>query len=629
MLQKMRAFSKSIFASIFMGALALSFVVWGIADVFRSRADTYVATVGSEEISYDTFSHEYQRFLKNQAREIGHDITPEQAQKAGLGKIALDRLINRTAIDIVVDGLGLTVNDADVSARIRSMNAFNGPLGGFDRATFEQVLARNNFTEQDFLIGVRGDMERDQIISTVEDGLQVPPGYAHALFSYSTELRAAEYVVLSPQSLGAIAPPSDTELAAYIKAHADRFSTPEYRDVTVAIVGPEDVAGSIKITDAQLQQAYDNAKTTYVIPDKRDVEQITYTDEASAKSARAKIDGGMKFADVAKATGKTVDSRGSVSQDDLGANGAAVFALPLDGVSQPLKNFSTWVLMHVSKITPGKTTTLEQAKPELTKTLTDQMAQNKVIDVANAYTDAVSSGAEIGPAAKKAGMRLVRVPAIDAQGLAPDGSRADLPVDPELLAQIFTAEVGESGDPFQTKTGHTYVVSVEGVTPPKVKSLDVVRAQAIQSWMAEKTAALLKAKSTAMAAEARSSGDLKAIAQKLGSPILSGPAIRRGTADSTFSPALIKSLFSVPPGGIVAGPMGSGSDYIIARVTGVVHPPLPEASPGYQQGLREVAGQFSSDITVLLAKSVRDKKGVKINQPLVDRAIGGGADSGS
>src|ERR1700749_2332506 len=98
MLQQMRAFSKSIFASIFMGALALSFVVWGIADVFRSRADTYVAMVGSEEISYDTFSHEYQRFLKTQGRELGHDITPEEAQKSGLGKIALDRLINRTAI---------------------------------------------------------------------------------------------------------------------------------------------------------------------------------------------------------------------------------------------------------------------------------------------------------------------------------------------------------------------------------------------------------------------------------------------------------------------------------------------------------------------------------------------------
>ena len=81
------------------------------------------------------------------------------------------------------------------------------------------------------------------------------------------------------------------------------------------------------------------------------------------------------------------------------------------------------------------------------------LAQNKLIDISNAYTEAAGSGAEISQAAKKAGMRLIHVPAIDAQGLAPDGTKPALPIDPELLAQIFTAEVGESGDPFQTKTG--------------------------------------------------------------------------------------------------------------------------------------------------------------------------------
>lgn len=628
MLQKMRAFSKSIFASIFMGALALSFVVWGIADVFRSRTDNSVATIGSQEISYDSFSKEYQRFLRQQGQQTGKQITPEEARKEGLGKLVLDRLINRTAIDSVADDLGLTVSDADVSARIRGMSAFNGPLGGFDRATFEQLLAKNNFTEQDFVDGVRGDMQRDQLISPIEDGLQIPAGYAHALFSFSTELRSTEYVVLSPQSLGPIAPPADSVLTAYIKAHPDRFSTPEYRDVTVAVAGPEDVASGIKVTDAQLQQAYDNQKSTYVIPDKRDVEQISFSDEASAKAARAKIDGGMTFEAAAFAAKKSIDSRGTVSQDDLGANGAAVFALPLNGVSQPLKNFSSWVLMRVSKITPGKTTTLEQAKPELTKALTDQLVQNKLIDVANAYTDAVGSGAEIGPAAKKSGMRVIHVPAIDAQGLAPDGSKvATLPVDPELLAQIFNAEVGESGDPFQTKTGHTYVIAVEGVTPPKVKPLDAVRAQASQIWIAEKSAELLKARAAELVAEARKAGDLKSIAQKLGSPILSSAAMTRRRPDQTFSPALVKSVFDVLPGGIVDGPMATGGNYIIARVTGVMHPPLPEASPGYQQGMRQVASQVSGDVTLLLAKATRDKRGVTINQSLVDRIQGG--DSGS
>ena len=53
MLQWMHRLSTSWVASIFMGVLALSFVVWGIADVFTGMTSTALATVGSTEISVD------------------------------------------------------------------------------------------------------------------------------------------------------------------------------------------------------------------------------------------------------------------------------------------------------------------------------------------------------------------------------------------------------------------------------------------------------------------------------------------------------------------------------------------------------------------------------------------------
>ena len=47
MLQWMHRISTSWVASLFMGALALSFVVWGIADVFVGMNTTALATVGA------------------------------------------------------------------------------------------------------------------------------------------------------------------------------------------------------------------------------------------------------------------------------------------------------------------------------------------------------------------------------------------------------------------------------------------------------------------------------------------------------------------------------------------------------------------------------------------------------
>jgi peptidyl-prolyl cis-trans isomerase D len=625
MLQKMRSFSKSIVSSIFMGVIALSFVVWGIADIFRGRTDTNVATVGSVEISYDTFSRDYRNFVRNRSQQAGHEITQEEARKLGLPKASLEAVLNRTAIDNVIAGLGLTSSDADVSARVRTMQVFNGPLGTFDKPTFDRVLARQGFSEGEFVEAVRGDMTRNQLLSPVEDGFQVPAGYAHALFAYSTELRAAEYIILSPQILGPVQMPTPQEMAAYVKANPGRFSTPEYRNVTVAAIGIEDVTPSIKVTDAQIKQEYENRKAAYVVAEKRDIEQINFKTEEAAGQARAQIDGGKSFAAVALANGtKPSDiALGTLVAADLDkARADAAFALPENGVSQPVKTAFGWALLHVTKITPGVSKTLDDVKPELTKYLTDQLAQSKLVDMENAYSDAFSNGDEIAEAAKKAGMRIIHVKAVDPHGMAPDGSKTALPDDPDLLPQIFNADVGETGDPFQTKAGHVFVISVEGVTPPKVKPLESVRMAALAAMIAERRRDEMRKRAAEIAAEAQRNGDLVAVAQKLGVPILFGPALGRDQASNVFSQVVVGRLFRVPYHGIVNGPNAAGNAYVVARVTGVTHPPLSPNDPNFRMGERQLAGQIAGDITDALARAARMSQGEHVNQKLFEQAVG-------
>jgi peptidyl-prolyl cis-trans isomerase D len=470
-------------------------------------------------------------------------------------------------------------------------------------------------------------MARGQLLAPVEAGFSVPPGYAHALFAYSTELRAAEFITMSPQSLGAVPPPSDAVLGAFIKAHPDQFSTPEYRSVSIAMIGSEDVAPGVKLSDADLQKEYDREKTIYVIPEKRDVQQITFPSEAAAKEARAKIDGGMAFEATAFQAKTTVDERGTVTQDSLGPLGQAAFAVPEGGVTPPLKNFSSWVLLHVTKVTPGKTTTFEQAKPDLTKKLTDQIVQAKLGDIENAYSDEARHGAELPEVAKKVGMHVVHVAAVDAQGLAPDGTRvAGLPVDPELIAHIFAAEVGEPGDPFQTASGHSYVLSVEGVTPPKLKSLDAARAAATSAWTGQQTAILLQKRAAALAAQAQHEGSLVNVARQVGAPVQTGAALSRARGNDTFSPVLLDRIFGASANGVVFGPTDKGDAYVIARVTGIFHPPLPTNSPGYRRGMGELANQVGQDLTVALAEDEKAKEKVVVNQKLLDQALGGGGE---
>ena len=627
MIQWMHSLSKHWVATLMMGALTLSFVVWGIADVFTGVGGTSVATVGSTEIDQGDFQRTYRNFLKNEGQRMGTTLTPEMAQRLGLDQVVLQQMEVRTAINNEAAGLGLTVSDAELAQSVRAMAPFKGPLGTFDHAIFLQALGTAGYTESEFLEDMRRDMSQQQLTQAVEGNFSVPANYAQALFLFINERRAADYVIVSPQSVGTIAPPADAVLTAYVKANPDRFSTPEYRDADYAYITAADVP--VTVTDKQIKAMFDAAKSTYVTPEKRDMQQITFKTEADAKAARDKIAAGTSFDDVAKAQGLSAAqmSLGTVEETQWpdAAQAKTLFALPQNEVSQPLKTaFGGFILVRTTKIQAGSNKTLDDVKEDIRKTITDQMAKDKLVDIANAFTDARSSGADMMQAAKKAGMKTGHVSAVDAAGLKPDGTKADIPADPELLSGLFKADVGEDGDPFPTKAGNYVAVKVNGVTPPKLKPLDQVRNQALDAWSQEQKGKLLLAKAAQLTEQAQKDKSLDGIAKTLGVAVQHSPALSRQSNDAIFSTALVQRLFDAKPGGIVSGPQGASGNFVIARVTGIAHPRLNPNDRGFAGGMAQLSSQMAGDFTNALANAARAHQGVKVNQKLLASLVGQG-----
>jgi peptidyl-prolyl cis-trans isomerase D len=315
-----------------------------------------------------------------------------------------------------------------------------------------------------------------------------------------------------------------------------------------------------------------------------------------------------------------------VTATDLGTDrGPAAFGVPVDGVTQPVKFIAGWVLIHVTKITPGVNKTFDDEKASLRQDALKQLAANKISDVVNAFEDARGGGDTLAAAAKKVGMHVVHVPAVDQNGLAPDGSKVELPTEPEFMPQVFKAEVGDEGDPFGAADSKQFVLKVNGVTPPKLKSLDSVRADVTAAWIAQERAKRLADKAKQLAAQATAAHSLTAIAASLSTSVQSsGPLAREGTTD-VFPQPLINAIFTAPAAAAVAGPTPKGDSYFIALVTGVAHPPVPVGSPQYQQQfLGNLTQEMEKDAVSSLSKAARAKAAVTINQKQVDQVIGGG-----
>ena len=628
MIQWMHSFSKHWIVTLMMGALTLAFIVWGMGlEQFNIGGSGAVASVGGTEITPVEFQRTYRNFLRNQSQRMGSEITPEMAEKMGLGQVALQQMIGRAALNNEAQKLGFVTSDAAVVGYVHSMEPFRGTLGQFDRQVFNQAINTAGYTEEQFLGEVRLDMTRDQMSQALEANFVVPLTYAQTIFQYIGEKRAAEYVLLTPEQAGTVPPPSDAVLAAYVKAHADRYSTPEYRDADYAAIAPADVTGSITVTDAQIQQDYDAHKSTYIVPEKRDVQQIEFKTEAEAKAARAKIGSGTSYEDVAAQRGLKPDqmSLGTLAEEELpdADRAKAIFALPLNEVSQPIKTgFGGFALVRVTKIVPGTSKLLADVKEDIRKNLIDRLAANKLVDAVNAYTEAHSTGDDLKAAAQKAGMKFIKLGSIDHTGQKPDGTKADVPADEEFLPAMFKAEVGEDTDPFSTKLGAYYVAHVNGITPPKAKPLDEVRAQAIADWTNEQRAQLLATKAKDLAAQAAKDKSLDAIAKQLKVSVQHSPALLRNTNDTMFSSDMVTRLFAAQPGGVEFGIQGLSGNYMIARVTGISHPPV---NPAELQGVAmRFSQQVAQDFAMDAANAARARQGVKVNQKLLDSVTGAG-----
>jgi len=100
------------------------------------------------------------------------------------------------------------------------------------------------------------------------------------------------------------------------------------------------------------------------------------------------------------------------------------------------------------------------------------------------------------------------------------------------------------------------------------------------------------------------------------------PALLRNTNDTMFSSDMVTRLFAAQPGGVEFGIQGLSGNYMIARVTGISHPPV---NPAELQGVAmRFSQQVAQDFAMDAANAARTRQGVKVNQKLLDSVTGAG-----
>lgn len=625
MLTALRRLAGTWFAKGLFVLLILSFAIWGIEDIVRNfGTDRAVARVGGEPIELPEAQEAARREMQRVQRQLGagFEMTPPMA--TALARQAVEGLVMERVQRQEASRLGIVAPEAALRDYVFSIPAFHGADGRFSRPLLDGFLRNNGLSEAGFLSLLRDDLRRQQLVGAVRAGAAAPDALTRPLLAWEREQRVAELVLLPLAAAPEPAAPEEAQLRRYHENNPDRFSAPEYRRATIAVLSPETLAAEVQPTEAELRAAYEARRSQFEVPERRTLEQVLVQDEAKAAEIAARWREGADFAAIgaaAQEAGGQALALGTLDRAGLPveALAEAAFALPEGGVSAPVQSPFGWHVLRVTGIEAGESRGFDAVRAQVEAEVKRERAADLAYERANQVEDALAGGATLAELAPRFGLALAEV-TLDARGRDREGQPAALPLEGGArdiaLRAVFAAEQGQM--PRLAEAGQTALFAFElrEVIPAALRPFETVREQVLEAWTADARRRSVEERAAGLLAAVQGGKPLAEAAREAGLATRRvGPFGRQPQPQSGLPPELVQPLFATAPNAATMAETGNG--FAVAQVLEVL-PFNPDSDPLALGRTRDAVEQaMLADLEVQYLDALRARGDVTYNENML------------
>ncbi|PZW40077.1 peptidyl-prolyl cis-trans isomerase D [Humitalea rosea] len=634
MIISMRRLASTWFAKALFLLLVLSFGIWGIEDVVRNFGrDAAIARVDGAPIDLEEAQAAAQRALQRMQTQLAGRMEIDPPMREAITRQSLETLIGDRTRQAEAERLGITVPAQVVRDFIWSVPSFQGTDGRFNRGFLDQFLRQNGMGEPEFLRLVAADLSRIQLIGAVRAGAQAPASMVTALYGFAQEQRSADLVEFATLSAPDPEPPSEATLRRFHENTPERFSAPEYRGATVAVLSPTTLAGEIEIPESAIGESYASHRARYETQERRDLEQALVPGEEAAKAIAEAWRAGAALPDIlaqAQAAGGGALALGDVARDGMPTPelADAAFGPPMvGGISDPVRSPYGWHVFHSVAITPATIRPLAEVHDEIKLELAMEKARDLAYERANRIEDSLAGGTTLAEAATRFGLGLAEVHT-DAFGRDPEGRPVALPVTaparPAALRAIFAASQGQGARMEEIDGGGFIGIEVKEITPAALRPYESVAADVLRLWTLDARRRHQDAQAAALMQAVEAGTPIAEAAQAQGLAVQQfGPFGRSPPAPPATGPQppreILGPLFSLPAGGVTMAATPSG--FVVAKLTGIV-PADPAAAPDAVTTIRSETEQaIAADLEAQFSAALRARADVRINEALLPALV--------
>ena len=616
-----RNFAKSWIAAIIIGLLVISFAVFGINDVFSGGFSNNVIEAGDRQVSAGAFRTKFDTVKRNLEQQAGQPIPMEDLVARGMHTQFLDSVAQQEGFYAWAWRAGLRPGVELVVEQIRQVPAFfNQVTGAFDETQYASLLASEGLDRAAFEQDLRDEYARNHFAAAMYAGLRAPRVYGALIAGQGLHTRDGRWFAVTQGMAGRAPAPSEEELTAFMAENADRLRRPELRQVSMVRFTPAQVAQRVEVTEQQIVDRFEFRREALSQAETRSFVTLSAPNQETAARISAALREGQDIAAVARANNLEpveYENRPQSAVVDQRV-GAAIFGLTAGETSEPIQGNLGWTVAQVRSVNPGRAVTLEEVRDAIVQELREEGAREQVFLLVERYDEARQNGADMAAAAAAAGVEVVELPPLTADGRMVTGQQV-----PEQVANTaFSLDRGGESDVVDAGGSQYFALRLNEITPASMPQLDEVRDFLTAQWTARENARLLAAKADELAGRVRGGEDIAEVAASAGASLVVRTNVRQdGESASQIGEGVLSGLFGQGPGQVFSGPQDQAS-FIIGRVD-AVRAPVPALAAATGEGIRpQLSMQMVQELLQTASAAAAEAIGVKVRADLARTALG-------
>ena len=626
-------YRKKRMVQVILALITLPFAFFGVDYYFRGGGSaSEIARVGGETISQAEFANAISDQQDRMRQSAGKDYDPTVFSNPEVRYSMLEQLIGQRVLQQQVRRGNLRVSDAQLAQFIGELAPFQED-GKFSRARYEQLLISQNMTPLAFEQRVRQELTVAPLQEPIANGNITAMSNVQRYLALLDQQRQVAVATVPADAYLKDVKIDDVAVKAFYDANQGVFQVPDEVKIEYLVLTPDSLMGQITVDPAEVKKQYDDNVKQYTKAEERQASHIliavkpdaTDADKAAAKQkaealATSARKTPAKFAELAKQNSQDPGSAGQGG--DLGSfarDGSmvkpfedAVFSGKQGDIVGPVQTDFGWHIIRITAVKPGKTQSLDEAKPQIEQDLKRQKATRKFVEAADQFQNLVYEQADsLQAAAKGLNLEVKTTPMLtraQVQALAQNS--------PKLVQAVFSAEslqAKRNTEALEVAPNTLMAARVIDYKPATTRTFDDVKVD-IRRQLERNAASELAQKTAKEKLALLEQG--KDAGLSFGKPV----TLTRNQAQPGFPPDALIKIFQANASKLpayVGAPAERGA-FSIYKVTQVVTAPAPDPER-LKAFNNRVGDQVGHELFNAYLASLKTKADVTINQANLEK----------